>query len=160
IPDPGNRVAELGEGAINVRRLSSNCLARGKVLYRGQAVAAVAAISPQIAEEAVKLIEVEYEPLPPVIDVRAAMKESASLLHDDLVTESLGAGTGKPSNVAKHVQFKLGDPAAGFAQASVVIEREFQTATVHQGYIEPHAATALWNADGSLSIWSSTQGAF
>src|SRR5262249_32339886 len=54
----------------------------------------------------------------------------------------------------------LGDVAKGFAEAAVVIEREFLTATVHQGYIEPHNATALWNADGSLTIWCSTQGAF
>src|SRR5437588_9374939 len=68
-PDPGDRMANLGEGAINLSHLSSNCLARGKVHYRGQAVAAVAAISGHIAEEACKLIEVEYEVLPCVTDV-------------------------------------------------------------------------------------------
>jgi len=160
LPDPGNKVAELGEGAINLMHLSSNCLARGKVLYKGQAVAAVAATSPHIAEEALKLIRVDYEPLPPVIDVRAAMKDGAPLLHEDLITESLGKPTGKRSNVAKHFQFKRGDVDQGFQQAVVVVEREFHTATVHQGYIEPHNATALWNADGSVTIWCSTQGAF
>jgi xanthine dehydrogenase molybdenum-binding subunit len=160
LPDPGSKVAELGEGAINLAHLSSNCLARGKVLYKGQAVAAVAATSPHIAEEALKLIRVDYEPLPPVIDVRAAMKDGAPLLHDDLITESLGKPTGKHSNVAKHFQFKLGDVDKGFKEAAVVVEREFHTATVHQGYIEPHNATALWNADGSVTIWCSTQGAF
>src|SRR5579871_6184874 len=70
--EPGSRVAELGEGAVNLRHLSSNCLARGKVLYRGQAVAAVAAVSPHVAEEALKLIAVDYQPLPHVTDVRAA----------------------------------------------------------------------------------------
>jgi xanthine dehydrogenase molybdenum-binding subunit len=159
-PDPGSKVAELGEGAINLKHLSSNCLARGKVLYRGQAVAAVAATSPHVAEEALKRIEVQYEPLPPVIDVRAAMGDGAPLLHDDLVTEELGTPTGKRSNIAKHFQFKLGDTAKGFARAAVVVEREFTTATVHQGYIEPHNATAVWNADGSVTIWCSTQGAF
>src|SRR5262245_56254804 len=159
-PDPGNRIAELGEGAINVRHLSGNCLARGKVLYKGQAVAAVAAINPHVAEEALKLITVEYEPLPVVLDVRAAMKEGAPLLHDDLITESLGKPTGKVSNVAKHFQFKIGDVEKGFAQATTIIEREYHTATVHQGYIEPHNATAQWNADGSVMIWCSTQGAF
>ena len=89
-PDPGDRIAELGEGAINLKHLSSNCLARDKVLYKGQAVAAVAAASPHIAEEALKLIEVDYEPLPPVLDVRAAMQRRRPLLHDDCVTESLG----------------------------------------------------------------------
>src|SRR5947209_16071455 len=81
LPDPGSRVAELGEGAVNLRHLSSNCLARGKVLYRGQAVAAVAAVNAHVAEEALKLIAVDYEPLPPVLDVRAAMKDDAPRLH-------------------------------------------------------------------------------
>lgn len=158
--DPGNRIAELGEGAVNLKHLSSNCLARGKVHYKGQAVAAVAAITAHIAEEALKLIAVDYEPLPHVTDVRAAMQDNAPLLHDDLVTESLGQPTGKHSNIAKHIQFKKGDVDEGFKQAAVVIEREFHTATVHQGYIEPHNATALWNADGTVTIWCSTQGAF
>jgi xanthine dehydrogenase molybdenum-binding subunit len=160
LADPGDKIAELGEGAVSLHDLSSNCLARGKALYKGQAVAAVAAVSPNVAEEACKLIAVEYEPLPPVMDVRAAMDPKATLLHSKLVTESLGKPTGKPSNIAKHFQFKLGDVDNAFASAAVVVEREFHTATVHQGYIEPHNATALWNADGSVTIWCSTQGAF
>src|SRR5262245_41297553 len=88
------------------------------------------------------------------------MQEGAPLLHDDLVTESLSQPTGKHSNIARHFQHKLGDVEKGFAQAAIVIEREFHTATVHQGYIEPHNATALWNADGTVTIWCSTQGAF
>jgi xanthine dehydrogenase molybdenum-binding subunit len=159
-PNPGNKIAELGEGAINLAHLSSNCLARGKVLYKGHAVAAVAATNAHVAEEALKLIAVDYAPLPPVLDIRAATAEGAPLLHDDMVTESLGKPTGKHSNIAKHFQFKLGDVDKGFAEAAVVVEREFETATVHQGYIEPHNATALWNADGSVTIWCSTQGAF
>ncbi|HMF20252.1 MAG TPA: xanthine dehydrogenase family protein molybdopterin-binding subunit [Gemmataceae bacterium] len=157
--DPGSRVVELGEGAINLRHLSCNILAREKALYQGHAVAAVAAVSPHIAEEALALIQVDYEVLPPVIDVVDAMKESAALLHPDLVTESL-AGPGKPSNIAKHFQFKLGDLQKGLAEAAVVCERSFHTATVHQGYIEPHNATAMYGTDGSLTIWCSTQGAF
>lgn len=159
-PDPGSRVVELGEGDINIGHLSSNCLARGKVLYKGHAVAAVAAANAHIAEEALKLIQVEYEKLPPVLDVRAAMNADATLLHDDLVTQSLGQTNGKPSNVAKHLQFKVGDVGPAFASAAHVIEREYHTATVHQGYIEPHNATAVWHADGSVTIWCSTQGAF
>ncbi len=158
--DAGDRIVELGEGAVNLKHLSSNCLARGKVHYKGQAVAAVAAVSGHVAEEALKRIAVEYERLPHVTDVRAAMTDGAPLLHDDLVTQSLGKPTGKRSNIAKHIQFKRGDVEQGFKQAAVVIEREFCTATVHQGYIEPHNATALWNADGTVTIWCSTQGAF
>jgi CO/xanthine dehydrogenase Mo-binding subunit len=160
LTDPGDRIAELGEGAVNLKHLSSNCLARGKVLYKGQAVAAVAAASAHIAEEALKLIVVDHQQLPHVTDVRAAMQDDAPLLHDDLVTQSLGQPTGKHANIAQHIQFKKGDVEQGFRQAAVAIEREFHTATVHQGYIEPHNATALWNADGTVTIWCSTQGAF
>jgi CO/xanthine dehydrogenase Mo-binding subunit len=160
LTDPGSRIVELGEGAINLRNLSGNCLARDKVLYKGHALAAVAAVNAHIAEEALKLIEVDYEPLPPVLDVQEAMRPDAPLLHDDLRTDSLGQKADRPSNVAKHVQHRLGDVAQGFAAAAVVIEREFHTATVHQGYIEPHNATALFYADGHVTIWCSTQGAF
>ncbi|HEX5270733.1 MAG TPA: xanthine dehydrogenase family protein molybdopterin-binding subunit, partial [Gemmataceae bacterium] len=159
-PNPGDKIAELGEGAVALKDLSSNCMARGKVLYKGQAVAAVAAVSPHVAEEALKLIAVEYQPLPHVTDVVDAMRDGAPLLHEEMLTESLGKKTDKRSNVAKHFQFKLGDVEKGFAEAALVVEREFLTATVHQGYIEPHNATALWNADGGVTIWSSTQGAF
>ena len=79
LADPGDRIADLGEGAIKLHDLSSNCLARGKVLYKGQAVAAVAATNPHVAEEALKLIEVDYEVLPPVTDVVAAMQPGAPI---------------------------------------------------------------------------------
>ena len=124
--------------------------------------AAVAAVNGHVAEEALALIKVDYEPMPPVTDVRAAMKDGSPILHRDLATDSLAPAdqAKKPTNVAKHFQFKLGDTAKGFAEAAVIVEREFHTATVHQGYIEPHNATALYNPDGNLTIWCSTQGAF
>ncbi|GIX46758.1 MAG: oxidoreductase [Candidatus Tectimicrobiota bacterium] len=160
LPDVSDKVARLGEGAVNVRYLSHNVLARDKVLYQGHAVAAVAATSPHVAEEALELITVEYEVLPPVLDVRAAMRDDAPLLHEDLTTTSLGQKTDKVSNIANHYRFQLGDVEQGFKEAEVIIEREFTTATVHQGYIEPHNATALWSEDGHLTIWTSTQGSF
>ncbi len=161
MPDPADRVIDTGEGMINWKHLNANVLARGKVLYKGHAVAAVAADNIHIAEEAVKLIEVEYEPLPPVLDVRAAMQDDAPVLNDDIRTESLaGDAADRPTNIAKHFRYEKGDIETGFAAASLVIEREFETATVHQGYIEPHTATALWNADGHVTVWTSTQGTF
>jgi CO/xanthine dehydrogenase Mo-binding subunit len=159
-PPPGDRIADLGEGSVKVRDLCANIFASGKVLYRGHAVAAVAATSPQAAAEALKLIEVDYEALPPVLDVLEAMQPSAPLLHDDLRTDELGERGTRPTNVAKHLRFEKGDVAAGFRRADRVFEGEFRTAMVHQGYIEPHNATALWSPDGSLTIWCSTQGAF
>ena len=153
--------ASLGEGGdADFGRVSANILARDKVLYAGHAIAAVAATSAHIAEEAARLIRVEFEELPPVLDVREAMKPDAPLLHNDIYMETGGEKADKPSNVAKHLIFEEGDIEAGFAAAAHVVEREFTTATVHQGYIEPHAAVAEWRRDGQLTIWCCTQGAF
>ena len=142
------------------RFLRDNILAGEKALYKGHAVAAVAANSPHVAEEAISLIEVDYEVLPPALTAPEGMAEGAPLLHHDLRTERLGEKTDEVSNLASHFQHSKGDIEAGFSQADVVVEREFDTRTVHQGYIEPHNATALWNTDGRLHIWCSTQGAF
>ncbi|MCY2968144.1 MAG: xanthine dehydrogenase family protein molybdopterin-binding subunit [Planctomycetota bacterium] len=158
--DPGDRMLELGEGAVNLRHLNNNVLADDKVYYRGHAVAAVAADSIHIAEQAAALIAVDYEVLPAVTDIQEAMKPGAPLLHADLVTDELGKKGTTPSNIAKHFRFDKGDLVAGFKQAKIVVEREFKTATVHQGYIEPQNATAMWNADGHITVWCSTQGSF
>ncbi|HHZ92853.1 TPA: xanthine dehydrogenase family protein molybdopterin-binding subunit [Candidatus Poribacteria bacterium] len=161
MPEADEGVVVLGEGgAIDIKFLQDNILASDKALYKGHAVAAVAATNPHTAEEAIDLIEIDYEILPPVMDVRKAMADGAPLLHEDLKTTSLGKTSEKASNVAKHLQFQQGDIEKGFAEADEVVEREFKTATVHQGYIEPHNATALYKSDGHLTIWCSTQGAF
>ena len=157
LPEAANRLEQAGEMAINPHYLSMNILARGKVLYDGHAIAAVAATSPHIAEEALKLIEVEYEVLPPVMTVDAAMKPGAPILLSDLRNREEGD---KPTNVANHIQFKRGDVEAGFKAADFVVEREFNTAMVHQGYIEPHNAVGIYNTDGQATIYCSTQGAF
>jgi CO/xanthine dehydrogenase Mo-binding subunit len=159
-PPAVDRIANLGEMAVNVKYLSNNVIAADKALYKGHVVAAVAATNVHIAEEALGLIQVDYEVLPPTLHVLDAMKEAAPLLHEDMTTTELGQKTEKHSNIATHFQFKQGDVAQGFREADVVIEREFNTSTVHQGYIEPHNATALWNEDGHLHVWTSTQGAF
>ncbi len=160
LPTAEDKIANLGEGPVNLKHLCDNILASDKVLYKGHAVAAVAATNPHIAEEACELIDVEYEVLSPVLEVRQAMEPDAPLLHEHLKTSSMGETADEPSNVASHLQYKKGDVDKGFAEADVVIEQEFVTGTVHQGYIEPHNATALYNPDGQLTVWCSTQGAF
>jgi xanthine dehydrogenase molybdenum-binding subunit len=160
LPLAADRIQDLGEGAANLRDLSNNVLAGDKVLYRGHAVAGVAATNVHIAQEALDLIEVEYEVLPPVLDVRDAMRPDAPILDENRRTKSLAGVGDTPSNVAQHLQFEYGDPAQGFAEADVIVEREFTSKMVHQGYIEPHASTAIWNADGQITIWTTTQGAF
>ena len=153
-------VAKMENPDQGSRFSSDNILARDKVLYKGHAVAAVAATSPHVAEEALSLIQVEYDVLPPVMEVREAMKDDAPLLHEDLTTMELGERSDKQSNVATHFRYELGDVDKGFKEADIIVEREFNTSTVHQGYIEPQNGAAFWNADGQLTIWTSTQGAF
>jgi Aerobic-type carbon monoxide dehydrogenase, large subunit CoxL/CutL homologs len=132
----------------NPRMIAENTLAKNKVLYIGHAIAAVAANNPAIAEEALKSIEVEYEILPAVVSLKEAMAENAPLLHENLTTVfredrfSAGEDTGENSNIAGHIQFQRGDIEQGFKEADLIIEREFNTETDHQGYIEPFAATA------------------
>jgi len=137
-----------------------NTFASAKVLYEGHPIAAVAAADAQIAEEALRLIEVEYETLPAVVDVLQAARPGAPLLHEGMTTRSLAGTSAAPSNVASHFQHLKGDPEQGFAQADVIVEREFRSATVHQGYLEPHAASAFWDADGRLTVYCTTQGSF
>ena len=149
-----------GEAMINLRDLSDNVIAREKVLYEGQTVAAVAATSADIAERAAALIEVVYEVLPHVIDVLEAMKDDAPVLHDYMFTGGVKPKPEKASNVANRVEFSLGDIEAGFAAADVVIEKNFTTEPVHQGYIEPHAVVADMGPDGKVDVFCSSQGHF
>ena len=170
-PQPSGKVADLGEGAMsNPRWISNNCMASEKALYKGHAVAAVAATSLHLAEQALSLIDVDYEVLPPVIDVFEVMKDDAPVLHErlaNLENPNIRPGgfradddTGKSSNIANHFVFENGDVEQGFREADITVEREFRTSTVHQGYIEPHAATAMWGQDGYLTVWCSSQGHF
>ena len=159
-PDIAPGMLQIGENFVNPRHLAFNIMARDKVLYDGHAVAAVAATSPHIAEEALKRIKVEYEPLPFVQNVLEAMQEDAVILHADLRTGGIDTGNDKETNVAHHVQFSRGELETGFAAAAVVIERTFSTTMVHQGYIEPHNAVAQYNQDGRATVWVSTQGPF
>ncbi|MDP6353384.1 MAG: xanthine dehydrogenase family protein molybdopterin-binding subunit [Alphaproteobacteria bacterium] len=160
MPEMPSEFLPAGEMQVNFRDMSCNIMARDKALYDGHAVAAVAATSAAIADEALALIEVKYEVLPHVIDVVEAMKPDAPILHDDLFTDGVSPKPDKPSNIAKWVEFALGDTGAGLAEAEVVVEREYTTKPVHQGYIEPHAAVADVSEDGQTHIWCSSQGHF
>ncbi len=158
LPELPDRIEQGGELPINLHHLSCNILARGKVLYDGHAIAAVAATSPHIAEEALRLIEVDYEVLPPAMTVEDAMAPGAPILLPALRNKE--DGPDKQTNVAAHVQFKRGDVKDGFSKADFVIEHSFKTAMVHQGYIEPHNAVGIYNSDGHATIYCSTQGSF
>ncbi|MFA7248794.1 MAG: xanthine dehydrogenase family protein molybdopterin-binding subunit [Dehalococcoidia bacterium] len=154
----------IGEGTANPVWLIDNLLAGEKVLYHGHAVAAVAAVDQHVAEDALQLIDVEYEVLPAVVDVREAMLDTAPILHDDLRTAVRAAGVpaapDRPTNIALHMRLEKGDLEAGFADADVVIEREYETSMFHQGYIEPQNGSAWWDQDDNITIWTSVQGSF
>ena len=142
LPDPSGW--DIGD-----RHLSNKVLASDKVVYKGHAIAGVAAANAHAAEAALALIDVEFEVLPAVTSAEEAMAEGAPQLHPEYA-----------GNISDHSQLKLGDVDAAFGEADIVVEREFRTQTVHQGYIEPHSATAWWTPEGKLTVWCSSQGHF
>ena len=163
-PAPVEAILQTIRGPMPAQWDIERLMARRKVLFRGHPVAAVSATDAHIAEDAVELIEVEYEVLPPVVTIEDALSPSAPILHDDgmdeIVEDLFIPMDGKPSNIARTVEMGFGDIDEGFSQADIILERVYETAMSHQGYIEPHNATAVWNHDGKITIWTSTQGAF
>ena len=112
-------------------------LKKDKVRQYRDEVAAVAAIDPEIAEEAMDLIKVEYELLPAVVDVREAMSAESPLLHDTMKTSSADGESEESSNIARKFRHTKGDLEKGFAESDVIVERDFRSAPVHQSYLEP-----------------------
>ena len=158
VPD---QLADVGEGSVlSLKYLSNNVLAGEKVLYKGHPIAAVAAKNPHVAEEALALIEVDYEVLPAVTNAEDAMKPDAPILQEHMTTASFDGRFPKQTNIASYQQLELGDVGQGFREADVVVEREYRTTTVHQGYIEPQSATAWWAPGERLTIWCSSQNPF
>lgn len=175
---------EIDPKLVNTKFASNNVLAGEKVLYQGHAVAAVAASNVYIAEKALDLIDVSYEILPTILDVMQSIEIDAEVIHDgmfpypksDLIASKFNSSLinnfrsgmsnnregddSKWSNIAGYYIQEIGDLDRGFAEADVVVEREYNTGSVHQGYIEPHSATAIWNRDGKVTIWCSSQGHF
>ena len=138
--------------------LGRNVIARDKALYHGHAVAAVAAINPLLAEQALDAIKVDYEVLEPVLSIDQAIADGATLVNEELHTNG---DTSQPaSNIAAITKFERGDADKGFAEADVVVEGEYRVPMAHQGYIEPHACTATINEEGKITVWCSTQGHF
>ena len=170
LPEVSAEIADLEEGAaVNYGFYTRNVMAREKALYVGHAVAAVAALDAHIAEEALGLIEVDYEILTPVLTATEALKDTAPVLHDRLLTQSSALfrvggwgddGTAGTSNLALKIISEEGDVEKAFNESDVVVERQFRTKAVHQGYIEPQATTVFWNKDNKVTAWCSTQQLF
>ena len=130
-------------------------LADGEVRFIGEKVAAVAAETEEIAEEAVNLIEVEYDETEPLLDPVAALKPDAKLIHPDVVGyKGLPKPLSQPTNDFIYVTWGKGDLETGFRQADIIVENTFTTPVVHHTYIEPHSCVVNTAADGSAEFWS------
>ncbi|MBI4639680.1 MAG: xanthine dehydrogenase family protein molybdopterin-binding subunit [Candidatus Tectomicrobia bacterium] len=136
-------------------------LAKEKALYVGMPVAAVAAVDPETAEEALDLIEVEYEVLPPVIDPFEGSQPQAPLLHEQWQQYQTQPDVkNRSGNISSHNEVKIGDVEKGFAESDYIFEDRFSCPMAHQTYMEPHAATAAVNSSGEISVWTVTQGIY
>ena len=138
--------------------LSRNVMAREKVLYDGHPVAAVAATSESIARRALKLIKVEYEILPHVIDPVKAMAADAPILHSHIRTKGVDGAENTETNVTERMVSEMGDVDKGFAEADIIVESEFDSKPMHQSYIEPLGCVASTSQDGQLDLYCCTQG--
>jgi carbon-monoxide dehydrogenase large subunit len=148
---------DLPDVLVGRRMFDMPLLARDRVRFIGEKVAVVAAHDPDVAEEALALIDVEYEELPAVFDAAAAIAEGAPLVH-----EHPGAYEGAPAerphpNVQSVLRFKLGDVEAGLRRADRVFEHTFRTQLAHQGYLEPHAGVVAIDDDGRVQVWASNK---
>jgi len=149
--------------------------AKHEVVFHSQAIAAVIAETPYLAEEALDLIEIEYEELPAVYDMVEALDESSppvrftmeGIDRAELRSHTAGADTNeeeeapKISNITQRMVFSRGDVEKGFADADFVLERTYRAQWMHQGYLEPMSATVDYDTStGEWRVWNSTQGDF
>src|SRR5437867_1198867 len=149
-------------------------LAIDRVVFAGQPVAAVAADEIAIAEEALDLIDVEYEVLAAAVDPLESMKPGAppvadagteadtreAQAHGSVAGVTTEAKPAKAVNISQQARLQRGDVAKALAESDVVIEHTYPVPMVHQGYMEPHAVLAQWDSSGNLTLWASTQGSF
>ena len=156
---PGVHAVVTGEDCTGLkigRRLyDMPILADGEVRFVGEKVAAVAADTELIAEEAVNLIEVEYEETEPILDPVETMKPGTRLIHPDVVNyKGLPKPLKEPSNDFIYMTWGRGDIETGFRQADIIVENTFTTPVVHHSYIEPHSCVVDTAPDGSAQFWS------
>jgi CO/xanthine dehydrogenase Mo-binding subunit len=156
---PGVRAIVTGDDVtgrrIGRRLYDMPILADGVVRFIGEKVAAVAADDELIAEEAVNLIEVEYEELEPILDPLKAMEPGAALIHPEVMNyKGLPKPLKEPTNDFIYITWGKGDLETGFRMADIIVENTFTTPVVHHAYIEPHSCVVDTAADGSANFWS------
>ncbi|HEX2226425.1 MAG TPA: xanthine dehydrogenase family protein molybdopterin-binding subunit [Candidatus Binatia bacterium] len=136
-------------------------MADGVVRFIGEKVAAVAAQTKLAAEEALELIEVEYEEMEPLLDPEDAAKDGSPILHPDLLSyRGLPVPVEKLGNVFAYLKWGKGDLETGFRQADLIVENRFTTQVTHQSYLEPHACVVHTHADGGADVWSCSKTPF
>jgi CO/xanthine dehydrogenase Mo-binding subunit len=161
---PGVHAVVTAADAPDVRYgrsyLDRYMLAKDRVRYMGDPVAAVAADSPAIVKQALKKIKVVYEPLPVVIDQEEAMKPEAPTLHEDMpLPKNLPEGV-KVKNVCGFTAVHVGDPEKAMAEADVVVDEVYETKMIHPQYLEPRIAAAQVEPDGRITVWANAQAPF
>lgn len=161
---PGVRAVVTGadtSGALLGPALADQpVIATGKVRFHGEYVGAVAAVDRETAEEALALINVEYEELPAVFDPVEAMRPDAPVIHEDLLSYAMTLKAARFGNVCTQVKVHHGDPAKGWAEAQFVVEESFRLPAVHHGYIEPHVSMAAVDSSGKVTVWTAAKGPF
>jgi xanthine dehydrogenase molybdenum-binding subunit len=160
-PDvPVGATIPFGETGYDMWMVAQINLARDKVHWVGQPVAAVAAVDVHVAEAALQLIAIEYEPLEPVVDIAAAMAAEAPVLHDHIFTKGIEPRPRAPSNVCSRTVIARGDASRALADAPAAASLSVRVDTAHQGYLEPQVVVAEVDANGFATVWASTQGQF
>ena len=162
---PGVKAVITGQDVTGLRIgrciYDTPVLADGVVRFIGEKVAAVAAETTLAADQALELIEVEYEELEPLLDPVEATKPDAPALHPDLLTyKGLPVPVEELSNVFAYLRWGKGNIEEGFKQADVIVENTYTTQVTHQSYIEPHACVVKADPSGGAEIWSCSKTPF
>ena len=162
---PGVKAVITGQDVAGLRIgrciYDTPVLADGVVRFIGEKVAAVAAETRLAAEQALELIEVEYEEIEPLLDPVAALSPDAPVLHPDLLTyKGLPVPLDSVSNVVAYLKWGKGDIEEGFKQADLIVENNYTTQVTHQSYLEPHACVVKAEASGSAEVWSCSKTPF
>jgi xanthine dehydrogenase molybdenum-binding subunit len=157
---PVGTTIPMGETGYDMWMVAQVNMARDKVVWVGQPVAAVAAVDLHVAEAALELIEVDYERLEVVVDMAAAMAPDAPVLHEHVFTKGVEPRPRAPSNVCSRTMFGRGDTTRALSEAPATARLSVAIDTAHQGYLEPQVAVAEVDANGFATVWASTQGQF
>jgi len=145
---------------VSTKLLDENILAKNKVFYVGHPILAVASSNTHYAQEILDLVQIKYTVLQPITNINESLDKNAPKLHDGFIPPVNLNSKISSQNITNHMQFNLGDFSSSIKECDNVFSDSYSTSTVHQGYIEPQNATAIWNDDDKLTIWCSSQGHF